>query len=114
MNSLIIVSNSTEYNETSNITIIQPMIQVPRNVLVQDEETSYILNYYSTPNLFQVVVPPNVNASDFNRTADTEVIGFTIPNYNITNATDPIRISFQSLRAREGKVSPSIDVCYSM
>lgn len=61
---------------------------------------------YSTSVLFQVVKPDDVNESDFNLVADTEVLGFSIPVVpKVTNISMPIRITLQSLRGRREEVS---------
>lgn len=97
-------TNSTEF-EDSNITIIQSSIEIPVDAFSDFEEYSYVLSYYATNVFFQVTPPEEANASDYSIEADTEVIGFTIPDEpNITNLSMPVIITLQSMRGRSGKV----------
>ena len=66
-----------------------------------------MLNLYSKPVLFPVLRPTDVNASDFDLIADTQVVGFSIAGVdNVTNTS--VIITMQSLMARDGIVSRSV------
>ncbi len=101
---LLIGTNSTELDENSNVTVVPSTIEIPQAVFLLDEAVAYVFSSYNSPILFQVVTPKNV--SDYNMTADTEVLGFTLPGNNISNLNDSmaITITLQSIRALQGKV----------
>ena len=85
-----------------NVTIIAP----PEVFNVSSDEVGYVLTFYSTPNLFQVKVPEGTNQSDFDIVADSAVVGLTINRdaKELSNLTEPVIITLQSLRARMGQV----------
>ena len=101
---LMSIGSNITRDENYNVTITQSTITVPLEVFMQgDEDVAFVFNSYNTPNLFQNVPPPNV--SNFSIIADTEVVGLTIPNHNISNLSMPIKITLQSLSRRMGSVS---------
>ena len=85
-----------------NITITAP----PEVFNVSDDEVGYVLTFYSTPSLFQLKVPEGVNWSDYEFVADSAVVGLTINrnNMELTDLTEPVVITLQSLRALRGEV----------
>ena len=97
----------TDTNSTVDIAPVNITIIVPPEVFnVSSDEVGYVLTFYSTPNLFQVKVPEGTNQSDFKFVADSAVVGLTI-NRNSTelsNLTEPVVITLQSLRARMDQV----------
>ena len=99
---LLVDANSTVDVAPVNITITAP----PEVFNVSSDEVGYVLTFYSTPNLFQVKAPEGMNKSDFEFVADSAVVGLTI-NRNSTelsDLTEPVVITLQSLRARTGQV----------
>ena len=93
----------------SNITIVNSQIEISPEAFPEDVDSSYVLTLYSTPILFPVLPPEDTNESLFDVIADTQVIGFIIPQVpNVTNVT--VKITLQSLQGRNGTVSC---VCYS-
>lgn len=97
-----IVTNSTTTDDT-NITIVGSSIQVAADAFPDDMDSSYVLNLYSTPILFPVLV---LNESDFDLVPDTEVIGFSIVGEdNVTNTS--VTITLQSLLGRQGNQTVS-------
>ena len=93
---IIIIKDSNVHEfHRSNLLMLSP-----------DSSFSYVLNHYATNSLFQVAAPDGVNASVFDVVADTEVIGFSIPEQPIVaNLSTPVRITLQSFRGRSGLVS---------
>lgn len=76
-------------------------------------DSSYVFNHYNGPMLFPLVMPDDVNASEFDIVADSEVIGFTIPGTTVLNLTStPIKYTVQSLRGRQGKVYKMTAIFY--
>ncbi len=96
-----VFSAATNDTIDSNITIIGSSINVSANAFPEAEDSSYVLNLYSTPILFPILMPLDANESDFDLIADTEVIGFSIAGKdNVTNIS--VSITLQSLKGREG------------
>lgn len=94
-----VFSAATNDTIDSNITIIGSSINVSSEAFPED--SSYVLNLYSTPILFPILMPLDANESDFDLIADTEVIGFSIAGKdNVTNIS--VSITLQSLKGREG------------
>lgn len=99
----ILGTNRTEAEE-SNITIVESAIEIPAEAF-PEMDFSYVFNHYATNVFFQVTPPEDMNASDYDIVADTEVLGFSIPEEpNITDLRMPVRITLQSLRGRRGEV----------
>lgn len=101
--------NSTDTNTTdspqSNITFVLSTIEIPPEAFQDRQDPSYVFNHYNEPSLFPIVIPDDVNMSEFDRVADSEVLGFTIPGTTVTNLnTTPITYTVQSLRGRRGEV----------
>ena len=96
------VTNSTVDIAPVNITITAP----PEVFNVSADMVGYVLTFYSTPSLFQVKAPEGVNKSDFEFIADSAVVGLTINRNNteVTDLTEPVVITLQSLRALRGEV----------
>ena len=89
-----------------NITIVAP----PEVFNVSSDRVGYVLTYYPTPNLFQVKEPESYNKSisgDFEFVADSAVVGLNVSrdDKELSNLTDPVIITLQSLRALSGQVS---------
>ena len=98
----------SEQNTTLDIAPVNVTIAAPPEVFnVSDDEVGYVLTFYSTPSLFQVRAPEGVNKSDFEFVADSAVVGLTINRNNteLTDLTEPVVITLQSLRALRGQVS---------
>ena len=94
-------------NSTVNVAPVNITITAPPEVFnVSNGEVGYVLTFYSTPNLFQVKAPEGVNKSDFEFVADSAVVGLIINRNNteLTDLTEPIIITLQSLRALRGEV----------
>lgn len=67
-------------------------------------DSTYVLNHYVEPTLFPLVIPEDANASEYSVVPDTEVLGFTVTGKTIANLSEPVRLTFQSLRGRRGEV----------
>ena len=98
-------TNSSVGTAPVNITISAP----PEVFNVSDsDEVGYVLTFYSTPSLFQLKAPEGVNKSDFVNefVADSAVVGLTINRNSteLTDLTEPVVITLQSLRALGGEV----------
>ncbi len=103
-------SNASDdiFESNVSITIPQELFNLSENL---------VFTTYRTPVLFQVVPPEetysnvstpvetNSTVSNYNITADTMVLGFSLPNKNVTNLTNPVRITLQSIRAQQNKVT---------
>ena len=74
---------------------------------MSSDRVGYVLTYYPTPNLFQVKEPESYNKSDFEFVADSAVVGLNVSrdDKELSNLTDPVIITLQSLRALSGQVS---------
>ena len=95
-------------NITVDIAPVNVTITAPPEVFnVSSDEVGYVLTLYSTPTLFQVKTPEGVNNSEFEFVADSAVVGLTINRNNteLTDLTEPVVITLQSLRALRGEVS---------
>ena len=83
----------------------------PEDFNVTSDEVGYVLTYYSTPSLFQLKTPEGLNESDFVNefVADSAVVGLIINRNSteLTDLTEPIVITLQSLRALRGEVCVS-------
>ena len=98
-------SNYTVDIAPVNITIVAP----PEVFNVSTDRVGYVLTLYSTPNLFQVKEPEGYNESlsgEFEFVADSVVVGLNLSrDYNeLSNLTQPVNITLQSLRALSGQV----------
>lgn len=93
-----------DYNVSDSI--IESTITLPQSIINKfDSELRYLLTWYNTSILLQLSLPLDANASDYNFTVDSEVLGFTIPEEELTNTSDPVILRFQSIRSRSGMVS---------
>ena len=95
-------------NITVDIAPVNVTITAPPEVFnVSGDEVGYVLTLYSTPTLFQVKTPEGVNKSEFEFVADSAVVGLTVNRNNteLTDLTEPVVITLQSLRALRGEVS---------
>ena len=102
----------TDTNSTVDIAPVNITITAPPEVFnVSEDEIGYVLTFYSTPSLFQVKTPEGVNESDFEFVADSAVVGLTINRNNVelTDLTEPVVITLQSLRALRGEVCVSFN-----
>ncbi len=99
---LSVATNSTD--PETNIEIVASRIEIPPDAF-REPDTPYVFNHYNEPVLFPLVIPDDVNASEFDMVADSEVIGFTIPGVTIMNLSKPIKYTVQSFRGRNGLVS---------
>ena len=94
-----------EYEYENNFTIpdVNLSIRIPQEVFNSSE--ALVFTSYKTPALFQVVPPNEMNRSNYDFVADTVVLGFTIPDRNFSELTNPVIITLQSFRASQNMVS---------
>ena len=103
-------TSDMDTNSTVGITPVNITISVPPEAFnVSDsDEVGYVLTLYSTPSLFQLKAPEGVNKSDFVNefVADSAIVGLTINRdaKELSNLTEPVVITLQSLRALRGEV----------
>ena len=82
-------------------------ITIPPSVFEQlnSEDLRYLLTWYNTSALLPLSPPQN--SSNYSFVVDSEVLGFTIPNLQVMNTSQPIVLQFASMRALSGMVSNS-------
>ena len=83
-------------NSTDAIEYIPSNILIPPSLLERD--VGVIQTGYSTPILFQLIPDENDNGT----IVDTEVIGVSVVDMEITNASEFVLIQLQSMTLREG------------
>lgn len=113
LNSLLIATNGTERvnatdEEGGNFTVadLPIYITIPREVL--NKSQALVFTAYQTPVLFQVVPPVELNRSSYDFEADTNVLGFSVPDKTFVNLSSPVQITLQSFRTRQNLVSDLI------
>ena len=98
-----------------NITIIAP----PEVFNVSSDEVGYVLTLYSTPNLFQLKEPNGYNESisgQYEFVADSAVVGLNTSrdSKELSDLTEPVIITLQSLRAISGQVCVACKSCETL
>ena len=80
------------------------IVEIPQNIF--ESSNSLVYSLYESPNLFQVVPP--TNDSEIDVEVDTMVVGFTLldkeNNPDMQNLSDPVVLTFKSIRAETGMV----------
>ena len=95
------------------------IIAPPEVFNVSSDEVGYVLTRYSTPNLFQLKEPDGFNESisgEYEFVADSAVIGLNITRdgKELSNLTEPVIITLQSLRAISGQVCIAYKRCETL
>ena len=104
------VNITEEVNATVDIALVNVTLTAPPEAFnVSSDRVGYVLTFYSTPNLFQVKEPDGYNetiSGEFEFVADSAVVGLNISrdDSELSNLTDPVNITLQSLRAIRGLV----------
>ena len=97
---VFVLSVPTIENSTDVLKYVQSSIAVPPSE-IPEGDVGIVQTSYSTPILFQL--QPNEDSND-NITVDTEVIGLSFVNGKLENTSEPVEITLQSTRMRQGMV----------
>lgn len=100
------LNTTSEEDANSTVADLPISITIPREVFNQSQ--ALVFTSYISPVLFQVVPPVELNRSSYDVTADTAVLGFSIPDKTFVNLSNPVLITLQSFRTRKNEVSDII------